>query len=91
MMPYVTETFVAPCWHIKVDHEKKDCNLVLSQDLSKQDVTLGGRVEIPFLQNSCPVTKGTSLVLYMPKPPQVTGQVEELQDVKRRKRSKAAE
>ena len=48
-MPYVTETFVAPCWHIKVEHEKKDCNLVLSQDLSKQDVTLGGWVEIPFL------------------------------------------
>lgn len=87
-MPYVSEHFIAPCWHIKVEHDVANCNMVLSQDLDDQDVILGSKFEIPFLQNTCALTKGTSLVLYRPKPPQVTAQVEELQDVKRRKKGK---
>ena len=88
MMPHIGEYFIAPCWHMKVEHEKDDCNMVLSQDLSEQDVKLGVRVDLPHLENSEPVTKGQALVLYRPKPPVVVTPVEELQDVKRRKKGK---
>ena len=67
-MPHISEHFIAPCWHMKVEHEKDDCNMVLSQDLSEQDVKLGVRVDLPHLENSEPVTKGQALVLYRPKP-----------------------
>ena len=88
MAPCTNDTFISPCWFMKVTHDLEAYNMEIEEDLDDQVVTLNGSMKFPVLVNSCDLEKGTSLVLYRDEPAKAPAHIEALVDVKRRKTKK---
>lgn len=80
---------LVPGWWVRTTHDFGESNMKIDGDLSKQTITLSSNVKVPCIVNHKSLAAGDELLLYREKP-NVPAQCEVLQDIKRRKTSKAS-
>ena len=76
LLPYSSKEFDSPMWHVKLLHDREECNLELvPKDVYAKPASTKDRstnpalvVGVPCAVNFVPIKKNTELLLFRPKP-----------------------